>query len=146
MKTTDPPIILTETYDAPAARVWRAITDPAEMRQWFIEAIPDFQPVVGFETKFMVAHEGKTFPHHWTVTDVEEGERLVYEWRIEGYPGRSSSLWELSEEGAGAKLTLTCHVHEDFPQDVPEFRRESGVAGWTAFLKDALKRHLEDGA
>lgn len=146
MKTTDEPIILTETYNAPASRVWRAITDVSEMRQWYIDNIPDFQAQVGFETKFLIVHEGRKFPHHWTVTQVDEGKRLAYDWVIEGYPGRSTSVWELMEAGGSTKLTLDCKVLEDFPGDIPEFKRESGVAGWTYFLKESLKRYLENSA
>ncbi|CAK9039448.1 ATPase [Durusdinium trenchii] len=143
MKTTDEPIIVSEAYNASASRVWRAITDVDEMRRWYIDNIPDFQAQVGFETRFLIVNEGRKFPHHWTVTGVDEGERLAYDWIIEGYPGRSTTVWELTEAGAQTKLTLDCKVLEDFPDDIPEFRRESGVEGWNFFIKERLKDYLE---
>jgi hypothetical protein len=41
------------------------------------------------------------------------------------------------------KLRLTAQVLEDFPEDIPEFKRESGVEGWTYFIKKSLKEFLE---
>lgn len=65
MATNADPIIVEQILDAPAAAVWKAITDPAQMCQWFFEPIADFEPVVGFETEFVVRVEGRTFPHQW---------------------------------------------------------------------------------
>ena len=32
---------------------------------------------------------------------------------------------------------------EDFPDDIPEFKRESDVEGWTFFISKSLKEFLE---
>jgi len=35
-------------------------------------------------------------------------------------------------------------VLEDFPQDIPEFKRESGLAGWTYLILESLQKYLAD--
>lgn len=143
MKTTDQPIVISETYPAPAARVWRAITDLTQMQQWYFENLPAFEAVIGFKTDFLIVNEGREFHHRWQVTDVTPEARLVYEWRVDSYQGRSETVWELKEEEGGTTLTLTCNILEGFPSDMVEFKRESGVEGWNYFLKDRLKSYLE---
>lgn len=49
MKKEDEPIIVEEIYPVSAATVWSAITEAAQMRLWFFDAIQDFRPEVGFE-------------------------------------------------------------------------------------------------
>lgn len=146
MKTTDPPIVISQRFAVPAARVWRAISDHQEMLQWYFDNLPDFKAAVGFKTDFLIEHEGRRYHHRWTVTEVTPGERLTYEWVIDDYPGRSVTQWDLKEEAGVTTLTLDCRVLEDFPGDIPEFKRESGVEGWTYFINDRLKAFLEKPA
>lgn len=42
-------------------------------------------------------------------------------------------------------LKLTHQVMESFPQDIPEFLRESGVKGWNYFIGESLKKFLDEG-
>lgn len=137
------PIVVEETFHAPIADVWQAITDKDQMRQWFFEPMTDFQSEVGFETQFDVEVEGQNYPHQWRVTEVVPERRIVYDWRYGGYPGESSVTWELLETSGGTKLKLTHKGQETFPQDNPIFSREAGVAGWTYFIQERLKAFLE---
>ena len=136
------PIVVEETYNAPLASVWNAITKEDQMRQWFFEAMTDFQPQPGFETQFNVHHDGRDYLHTWRVTDVVPEERIAYRWRYEGLPGDSQVTWELAETSGGTKLTLTHQVLEAFPSDDPAFSRESGQAGWEHLLRERLKDFL----
>lgn len=137
------PIVAEQTFNAPIAVVWKAITDKDQMCQWFFEPISDFEPEVGFETQFNVRCEDQDYLHLWKVTDVVPEARIAYDWRYGGYPGMSSVVWELSEAPNGTKLKLTHAGHETFPQDNPIFSRESGQAGWNYFLHESLKVFLE---
>jgi len=40
-------------------------------------------------------------------------------------------------------LRLTHQVLEDFPEDIPEFSRESGVKGWEFIIQKSLREFLE---
>lgn len=136
------PIVVEQTYNAPIAVVWRAITDQDQMRQWFFESMNQFEPEVGFETEFEVECEGQIYPHQWKLTEVVPEQRIVYDWRYGGYPGSSLLTWELSEYNGGTKLKLTHEGIESFPQDNPIFSRESGIAGWTYFVQESLPGFL----
>ena len=137
------PIVVEETFDAPIAVVWKAITDKDQMRQWFFETITDFQAASGFETQFNVRCEERDYPHLWKVTEVVPEKRIAYGWRYGGYPGNSTVVWGLSETPSGTKLTFTHQGIETFPQDNPVFSRESTQEGWNYFLRESLKAFLE---
>jgi uncharacterized protein YndB with AHSA1/START domain len=113
------------------------------MRSWFFENIPAFKPEVGFETGFDVQSQRRNFHHLWRVTEVIPNRKLTYQWKYREYPGDSFVTFELSTEDGKTKLTLTALVVEDFPDDIPEFRRESCLAGWTYFIQDRLKTFLD---
>ncbi|MHA6246554.1 SRPBCC family protein [Pontibacter sp. CAU 1760] len=146
MKSTDSPIIVAQTYQATREQVWKAITEPEQMRQWFFQAIPDFKPEVGFETEFEVQAESRSFPHQWRVTEVEPLHKLVYNWRYEGYSGDSYVVFELFEKGLQTQLRLTAVTTADFPEDIPEFRRESCIGGWEYFIQEGLYDYLQKHA
>ncbi|UCH82786.1 MAG: SRPBCC domain-containing protein [Candidatus Latescibacterota bacterium] len=145
MKTSDGPIIVEQAFDASIDDVWRAITDIDVMRQWYFENIPSFEPEVGFKTQFNVHSGGRDFMHMWEVTAVDPGRMITYNWRYPDYPGDSFVVWELSEQDNITTLKLTVDVREDFPEDIPEFKRESCVEGWSYFIRGCLKEFLATG-
>jgi uncharacterized protein YndB with AHSA1/START domain len=142
MKITDPPIVVAQTFDAPVSRVWTAITDAGQMREWFFAEMMEFEPIVGFEVAFNVSHEGKNYMHAWKLAEVVFEKKIVYDWRYEGIRGRGSVTWELDKIADGTQLTLTNSIQEEFPQNDPAFRRESGEAGWNYLIKERLKDYL----
>jgi uncharacterized protein YndB with AHSA1/START domain len=143
MKKNEEPIIVEQFFNASIESVWNAITNVDQMRQWYFENIPSFKAEVEFETQFNVQSQERNFLHMWKVTEVVPMKKIVYNWKYEGYPGNSFVVFELFEENNSTKLRLTHQVTESFPQDIPEFLRESGVEGWTFFIKKSLKEFLE---
>jgi len=113
------------------------------MRQWYFPVLDDFCPKVGFQTRFVVENEGRVFPHLWKVSRVIPHQEIVSEWRYEGYPGCAHVSFTLAEENSGTRLKLRAKVIEDFPDDIPEFKRESGVEGWRYLIGQSLKNYLE---
>ncbi len=142
MKRTEPPIIVEETFDAPIERVWSAITHVQEMQQWFFKSIHSFEATVGFQTKFIVENQGRVFPHLWEVSAVDPPSSIVYDWRYDGYQGDSTVSVALTTQGGSTMLRLVHTVVEDFPDDIPEFSRESGEGGWRYFIQQSLKSYL----
>ncbi len=55
---TNEPFVIERTFNAPIAKVWKAITDKNEMKQWYFD-IAEFKPEVGFEFSFSAGAEGK---------------------------------------------------------------------------------------
>lgn len=142
MKKSDDLIIVEETYPVSLTTLWQAVTEHDQMIQWYFNNIPDFKPEVGFETQFKVQSEDRTFTHLWKITEVIPHKRITYRWNYEEYEGTSLATFELAEAGDQVKLRLICDVLADFPEDIPEFKRESCIAGWRYFLGGNLREYL----
>ncbi len=143
MKKTDPLIVVEEVYNCSPEKVWNALTNPDEMRRWYFDNIPDFKAITGFETRFDIKNEGRLFRHQWRVKKVERQRKLIYNWTYEHYQGSSDAVFELTPQDNGkTRLRLSVEVLEDFPDDVPEFDRQSCIAGWEYFLNERLKNYL----
>jgi len=143
MKTTDKSIIVEQTFNQSIETVWNSITRVELMRQWFFDNIPAFESKVGFETQFNIATPNRNFIHLWRVTEVIPLKKITSNWKYEGYQGDSFVTFELFRENDLTKLKLTTKVVESFPEDIPEFKRESGLEGWNYFICKKLKEFLE---
>jgi hypothetical protein len=62
------PLVIERTFNAPVARVWKALTNVADMRRWYFD-LKEFKPEVGFEFEFTVEHEGVHYCHLCKVTE-----------------------------------------------------------------------------
>ena len=138
------PFTIERIYDAPVKKVWKALTDSDQMKQWYFD-IPGFRPEVGFEFQFY--GEGKTgekFLHLCKVTDAVENKKLRHSWRYEGYEGTSFVTWELFDEGGKTKVKLTHEGLETFPVTANNaFAKANFEEGWTYITGISLKEFLE---
>jgi len=134
-------VVLERSFNAPAARVWKALTDADEMRIWYFD-LKEFKPEVGFEFEFTVEHEGMTYHHLCKVTEVIPQKKLAYTWRYQGHEGDSLVTFELFADGDKTRLRLTHEGLETFPK-LPAFARESFMEGWTQIIGSSLKNFLE---
>ena len=117
-------IIIERTYKASLEKVWQAITDQDQMKQWYFD-LDDFKAVVGFEFKFPgEGVTGEKYMHLCKITEVIPHKKLQYSWRYENYEGNSLVTFELFEEGEQTRLKLTHSGVETFPQDNPDFSKE----------------------
>ena len=132
------PVTVEQTFDTSIYQLWATLTDVNRMRQWFFSDIPDFKPEVGFATEFNVQSESRNFLHQWEVTEAEPRKRLSLKWKYGGYPGQSKVTFELFQENHLVRLRLTHKGWENFPQDIPEFKRESCLGGWQYFIQNSL--------
>ena len=123
-------VVVERTLDAPVTRVWTALTDVDQMRQWYFD-LKEFKPEIGFEFEFLVEHEGNTYHHLCKVTDVISEKKIAYSWRYKGEPGESLVTFELYPEGDKTRLKLTHTGIESFPR-TPAYARKNFEAGWTA--------------
>lgn len=130
------------SINAPAARVWRAITTKEEMSKWSFD-IKEFSPVVGFEFKFYGENEGRTFLHICVVKEVVENKKLAYSWSYESMPGIETLVTiELFEDGPNkTRVRLTHEGLEQFPQD-KDYARGNFDVGWTEITR-LLKQYIE---
>jgi uncharacterized protein YndB with AHSA1/START domain len=143
MKKEEAPIVVEQDFDRSMSDVWNAITKIGEMRKWYFENIPDFKAEVGFVTQFVVESGGRSFLHLWKVTEISPQRKVVCNWKFGGLPGDSFVTFEVSGDEKAARLRVTTLVQQNFPEDIPEFSRESCLGGWNYFIKDRLKAYLD---
>jgi uncharacterized protein YndB with AHSA1/START domain len=142
-------VIVERTLNAPVARVWRALTDVDQMREWFLPCWrqdewsgPQFKPEIGFEFEFAVEREGNRYHHLCRVTEVIPQKKIAYTWRYKGEPGDSLVTIELFPESNMTRLRLTHEGLETFPQK-PAYARENFETGWTRLIGTELRQFVE---
>lgn len=137
------PFTIEKTLNAPAEKVWKAITDKEQMKQWYFD-IAAFEPIVGFEFTFSgQGHKGEKYIHLCKVTEVIVGKKLSYSWRYENLEGRSHVTFELFEEGDKTRVKLTHEGLETFPANNPDFAKESFADGWSYLIGKSLPAFVE---
>jgi uncharacterized protein YndB with AHSA1/START domain len=137
------PFVIERILNAPVDRVWKAITDKEQMKEWYFK-LSEFRPEVGFEFQFTgTGNDGTSYLHLCKITDVIPAKKLRYSWQYEGLPGISFVTFELFKEGNKTRLRLTHEGLETFPQNNADFAAESFAAGWTHIIGTSLPAFLE---
>lgn len=136
------PFIIERVLNAPVEKVWQAITDEHQMRQWYFD-LPGFKAEVGFEFRFNGGPDGRVYVHLCRVTEVVPGRSIAYTWRYEGYEGESLVTWELFDEDGKTRVKLTHTGLESFPASNPDLAKANFVAGWTHIVGTSLKEYTE---
>jgi uncharacterized protein YndB with AHSA1/START domain len=104
-------------------RVWRAVTEPAELVRWFVSEVP-WTPVAGEMFESM----GETA----TITALEPPRLIAWTWGVESFS------FELTPDGDRCVLLFT-HVFN--PELGPSWQH---AAGWETYL-NRLDVHLAGG-
>jgi uncharacterized protein YndB with AHSA1/START domain len=139
------PILVEVLLNAPAGKVWKAITDKNDMKEWYFD-LADFKPEPGFEFQFEGGPDpGKSYVHLCKVVEAVPNKKLSYTWKYAGYPGDSLVTFELTEEGPKTRLRLTHTDLETFPADNPDLARENFVGGWNEIIGKSIKEFFEKG-
>lgn len=136
-------VTVERTYDAPVEKVWRALTDVTQMKQWYFPQITAFEPKVGFETRVDVEWEGNVYIHFWKVTEAIPNKKIAYSWRYPDIPGDSVVSFELFPEGNKTRLVLTHTGLASFQLDKkrPDYTSGNTFGGWSHF-RDELGNFL----
>lgn len=136
------PFVIERIFNAPIAKVWEALTDKDQMKQWYFD-LAAFKPEKGFEFNFTAGSDTKKYLHLCKITEVIIGRKIAYSWRYDGYEGNSVVSFELFEEGDKTRLKLTHAGLETFPVSNTDMRRESFAAGWTQIIGKSLQSFIE---
>lgn len=139
---THKPFVIERIFDATPERVWQAITDKQQMKQWYFD-IADFKAEVGFRFSFEGKSDDKVYVHLCTVTEVIPGRKLAYSWTYQDYEGYSVVSMELFPEHGKTKLVLTHEGLETFPQNSKDFAADSFAKGWTYIIGTALGKFID---
>jgi uncharacterized protein YndB with AHSA1/START domain len=135
-------VVIERTLNAPVARVWNALTDVDQMRQWYFD-LKEFKPEIGCEFEFVVEHEGNSYHHLCRVTEVVPQKRIAYTWRYKGEPGDSLVTFELAGEGDKTRVKVTHTGIDTFPE-TPAYARKNFEFGWTSLIGTELKQFVEE--
>jgi uncharacterized protein YndB with AHSA1/START domain len=137
------PYVIERTYNAPIAKVWEAITNKDQMKQWYFD-IAEFKAEVGFEFEFTgQGKDGEKYVHKCKITEVVPEKKLTHSWRYDGYPGNSFVTFELFAEGNSTRVRLTHEGIESFAANGNDFKKESFAMGWTHIIGTGLKNFVE---
>ena len=136
-------IMMERLFNAPIKKVWRAITDKDEMKNWYFD-LEEFKAETGFRFQFTGGPSpDKQYLHLCEVTEVIPEKKLTYSWRYDGYEGNSFVTFELFEQG---NQTLLKFSHTDigtFPKENPDLDRRNFVQGWNEIIHTSLKEYVE---
>ncbi len=137
------PFVIERTYKASPARVWSAITEKEQMKQWYFD-LEEFRPEVGFKFQFSGGPSpDRQYLHLCEVTEVIPERKLTYSWRYDGYNGISYVTFELTAGAGSTTVTLTHTGLESFPNENKDFAASSFAEGWTSLIGASLKNYLE---
>lgn len=109
-------------------KVWQALTDPVQLREWAPFDADATLAAAGNRVKLTTV--GAPAPHltETTVTQAEAPHLLVYNW------GGNEMKWELEAVAGGTRLTLWTSI--------PQRYVAMGAAGWHVCF-DVMERLLE---
>ena len=130
-------------FNAPIVKVWNAISDVSEMRNWYFD-IEEMKLETGAKFKFIAGeNEDKLYQHNCEITDIKTLYKLSYNWCYDGHPGVSNVTFELSEMENKTLLKFKHIGIDNFPKDNPDFAFDNFVEGWYYIIHIALKDYLE---
>jgi uncharacterized protein YndB with AHSA1/START domain len=104
-----------------AERVWRAITDPAEVRHWFPAAV-DYEPRLGAPMSFRF-DDPDAPPTEGKVTELDPPRLFAFDW------GDEQLRFELEPAGDGCRLLFTHFLSE-------RIQAARDAAGWESCLTE----------
>ncbi len=136
------PIIIERVYNASPEKVWKAITNRADMKEWYFD-IAEFKAEPGFKFSFYEPGGTNKFLHQCEITEVIPGKKLAYSWSYSMDPAVTHVSFELFPEGKGTRVKLTHIGVEKFAADNSDLKKENFVAGWTEIIGTNLKNFVE---
>ena len=133
---TLPSVTIVRQLKAPPARVFAAITQPAQMLLWWgpdagptLKAEADVRPGGRFSIVFRMLNGAEANPTG-VYREVIPDRKLVFTWEWPGHPERESLVsFLLRPTDTGTELTL---IHEHLPD---ADARDSHKAGWNGLLQ-----------
>jgi len=119
-------ILVRELRHSPE-KVWQALTDPAQLREWAPFDADGSLAAVGSKVKLTTVGAPTLHVTETTVTRADPAEVLEYKW------GGFDMRWELEASGGGTRLTLWTNIGHRYIA--------MGAAGWHICF-DVLDRLL----
>jgi uncharacterized protein YndB with AHSA1/START domain len=121
-------LVLVRELRHPPEKVWEALTDPAQLREWAPFDADRSLGTAGTTVKLATVGAPARHVYETTVTRADAPRVLEYSW------GGGQLKWELEPLGAGTRMTLWHQIDRRFIA--------MGAAGWHVCL-DVLDHLLE---
>ena len=129
--------------NAPAPRIWRALTSPDELVAWYAPGcrweVPSLQP--GAEVRFF---NSDTDVQSATIETVEEPYGLTLRWRMDPQDSAAAILnsFVLRPGDSETEVTVTQAGYETLPLEVRQVAFEQD-RGAVAAIASSLKQYIE---
>jgi uncharacterized protein YndB with AHSA1/START domain len=120
-------LVLVRELGHPPEKVWRALTDPAQLREWAPFEADGNMGIVGSTVKLTTVGAPTAPISQTSIKWADEPNVLEYRW------GDGNLRWELEDFGGGTRLTLWHNIDRRYIS--------MGAAGWHICL-DVLDRAL----
>jgi len=118
------------SINAPAEKVWKALTEPKQLGEWMMMPTT-FEPVVGKEFTFKAGGmEGWDGYFHCIVREVEVNKKLVYTWNSGMINAETLVTILISETGGQTELTLIHTGWENLPAEMRSQMIDGHSKGW----------------
>jgi len=136
------PIEKNVTINAPVSRVWKALTDPAEIEKWML--MPNtFAPQAGKEFTFQAeASEEWDGVFHCKLNECIENKKIVYTWNTAFINADTLVEIEPKENGDKTELTLIHSGWEKIAENREKVRNDHST-GWDLRFVQKLKETIE---
>jgi uncharacterized protein YndB with AHSA1/START domain len=127
----------------PRQDVWRAITDPAQLEQWYAPGCPWEIPAlqVGATIKF---HNTDTDIQLATIEDLKPLQEFTLRWQLDPtHPGITLlNSFLLEEENGSTRVTVSQAGYESLPDGMRKEQLRQDADAYTA-IAESLKSYLE---
>lgn len=142
---TDREIHIERIFNAPRDRVWKAMTDPALVAQWWGRGnklvIEKFEPVRGGHWRFVEHADGQAHGFEGRFREITAPERIVQTFEWDGMPAyvivNTMTLEDLGDGRTRMRTTSLFHTSEE-----RDGMLNSGMEGGMNESYDALDRVL----
>lgn len=132
-------------YLAPLETVWKAITHPTKMREWYFPIEDDFVLKVGESFHFYGGDEHKRFLHECRIIEVKERELFKYTWSYPHHGEHESIItWRLERTKDGTMLDFTHESLGGLEAYGSDFKVSNFRLGWDEILGYNLRKYLHN--
>lgn len=109
-------LVLVRALRHPPAKVWQALTDPAQLREWAPFEASKSLGEAGATVNLTTVGASTPYVSETTITRADAPKLLEYQW------GGDTIRWELEDRDGGTQLTLWTKIDRRFIS--------MGAAGW----------------
>lgn len=136
-------VVVKQKVNAPAEKVWAALTDKAQMKEWYFD-IPDFELGEHREFNFFEPGCENKYHHHAEILEIIPNKKFKHTWTYPEFSKEKTIVkWKLEEDGDGTEITLTHKGLENLHHLGKDFEKESFENGWTEIVTKNLKQFVE---